>query len=710
MRPLDCPTDAELRAWLQEPLDNEQDSVRTAHIDACAACQKRLEQIDEAEQRTTAATASDDLLADLRRQPPPDELEAEPECARAAVLAETALCAPPAADETSRQPNASDTLALTQRGHYEILGVLGQGGMGVVYKARNRKMNRLVAIKVLPPLKSQAPEAIARFEREIKAVARLSHPNIVAAYDADEADGKHFLVLEFIDGLDLKSLVKAQGPLPVARAVDYVVQAGRGLCYAHEQGIVHRDIKPANLMLDQSGIVKVLDLGLARLESRDADHTDLTASGLLMGTVDFLAPEQAAGSRAVDGRADIYSLGCSLYYFLTGRPLYDGHSLIQKVLAHRERPSPPLGDVCPACPASLERVFGKMVAKRPEQRYQTMAAVIADLEKVLAELAQATLAPAGARPREGRWRNGKRWALGLAVALGLVAIGAALWPVLLGGRQTDAPGRQTDDPLGKKDVRPDPQPPPLARGAQAGQEWDGNGLKMKFCWCPPGKFTMGSPRNEPGRTEFESPEVEVVLSHGFWMGKYEVTQDEWQRVMGTTPSHFHGAKTLPVENITWAEATSFAARLTRQEQASGSLPACWEFRLPTEAQWEHACRAGTTTAYSFGPTTKGLGDYTWYGYNADLHSHAVGGKKPNPWGLYDMHGNAWEWCRDWFQNKLPGGTDPEVTDGGPNRVMRGGGFNAGPELCRTAFRSGHPPDKAAPVLGFRVAIMQVTSP
>jgi serine/threonine protein kinase len=454
---LDCPNDADLLAWLQDPPESEQHSLRTAHIDACASCQKRLEQLDEVEERRTAAADGDGLLADLRRRPPVDELEAEPECARAVALAETAVTAAFGSGDVSRQPDAADVEALSHRGHYEVLGVLGQGGMGVVYKARNRKMNRLVAIKVLPPLKPQAPSAVARFEREMKAVARLTHPHIVAAYDADEAGGKHFLVLEYIDGVDLKSLVKAQGPLSVARAVAYLVQAARGLHYAHEQGIIHRDVKPANLMLDQSGTVKVLDLGLAASVFESGTQADLTETGMFLGTADYLAPEQAANARDIDRRADVYSLGCSLYYLLTGRPPYDGGTVIQKVLAHREQPIPSLGDACPECPASLQQVFAKMLAKRPDERYRTMADVSHDLAKVLAFLESSTLLGAAAPPQsaalaKGRtgWRpgHGKRRTLGVAVLL-LVGIGAAL---LLLNRLHTPDG--ADDPLGKIDAVP----------------------------------------------------------------------------------------------------------------------------------------------------------------------------------------------------------------------------------------------------------------
>ncbi len=418
--------------WLREEFEPH---VWQAFLDACASCQSRLEQLDKAAENR-AAKGGDDLLRDLRRRPPADALETEPECASAAIRAASTANIRSAPTGVSRPPDVSDVEALAHRGHYEVLGVLGHGGMGVVYKARHLKMNRLVAIKVLPPLQPQDSAAVARFEREIKAVARLAHPNIVAAHDADEVDGKHFLVLEYIDGTDLKSLVKSQGPLPVGQAVAFIVQAARGLDYAHAQGIVHRDVKPANLMVDQSGTVKVLDLGLARADARTGAQADLTETGMLLGTVDYLAPEQAAGARDVDGRADIYSLGCSLYYLLTGRQLYDGDTVIEKVLAHRERPIPSLRAACPDAPAGLEKVFARMVAKRPDDRYRTMAQVIVDLEVLLA----ATTTPAGTPvivpPTARAWSSSRPGWRSLAGkhrlwwgAIGLVVLGTvgALW-------------------------------------------------------------------------------------------------------------------------------------------------------------------------------------------------------------------------------------------------------------------------------------------
>ncbi len=232
-------------------------------------------------------------------------------------------------------------------GNYLILDKLGQGGMGVVFKARHRRLGRVVALKILPPSFARDKTAVDRFKREVEAAGRLKHPNVVAALDADEDRGVHFLVMEYVEGSDLDDVVRHRGQLPLGQAVDFVIQAARGLEAAHSQGIVHRDIKPSNLMLDGAGTVRVLDLGLARIVDASnpfgqAAGARLTQSGTYMGTVDYMAPEQAEDSRKADHRADIYSLGCTLYFLLTGREPFVGDTILKRLMAHMERPAPML--------------------------------------------------------------------------------------------------------------------------------------------------------------------------------------------------------------------------------------------------------------------------------------------------------------------------------------------------------------------------------
>jgi formylglycine-generating enzyme required for sulfatase activity/serine/threonine protein kinase len=267
-------------------------------------------------------------------------------------------------------------------GEYTILDKIGAGGMGQVFKALHRRMERTVAIKVLPPTMTKDAAALARFQREVVAAAKLHHTNIVTAYDAGQANGIHFLVMEYVEGSDLSQLVKKNGPFPVAKAVNYILQAARGLEFAHSEGVVHRDIKPANLLLDKKGVVKILDMGLARIESPGAAQAELTGTGAVMGTVDYMSPEQAFNTKDADARADIYSLGCSLYYLIAGKATYGGQTVVEKILAHREREIPSLQSENSEVSDQLEAVFKKLVAKKIEDRYQTMTEVIADLERL----------------------------------------------------------------------------------------------------------------------------------------------------------------------------------------------------------------------------------------------------------------------------------------------------------------------------------------
>lgn len=278
-------------------------------------------------------------------------------------------------------------------GNYAVLEKIGEGGMGTVFKARHQRMERIVALKILSKILTNEPDAIQRFKREVIAAARLVHPNIVTAYDADESKGIHFLVMEYVDGEDLSSLVKQTGPMPTNEAVLCVIQAGIALAYAHGQGVVHRDVKPANLLLDGSGTVKVLDMGLARLDVDAAHDASLTNSGAALGTIDYMSPEQAADSKNVDARTDIYSLGITLWYLITGKATYEAKALIGKVLAHREHPIPSLVEACDDVSPELDAVFRKMVAKQADDRFGTMQEAVDALQSCLGDKAQVPDSP-----------------------------------------------------------------------------------------------------------------------------------------------------------------------------------------------------------------------------------------------------------------------------------------------------------------------------
>ncbi len=242
-----------------------------------------------------------------------------------------------------------------------------------------------------------------------------------------------------------------------------------------------------------------------------------------------------------------------------------------------------------------------------------------------------------------------------------------------------------------------------------------NSIGMQEVLIFPGEFLMGSPANEEGQLDNEN-QVEVRLTQGFWLGKYTVKQAEWQQIIGNRPweekDYVRDAPDCPVTFVSWEDAMDFCRRLTEKARLSGRLPDEWKYTLPTEAQWEYACRCGTTTAYSFGDDSSKLGDYVWFADNADdvgeEYPHAVGTKAPNPWELSDLHGNVGEWCRDWYADNLPGGPDPEVTvKGWGMRVSRGGCWFTSARDCRSACRGGYWPDGRGYGLGFRVATVQV---
>jgi WD40 repeat protein len=341
------PSPERLSAFGLGQLSEAESAEVEAHIEGCAAC------------RAAVASVTPDTLVGLlhggntARDPSPAE----------SVQAE----APPGPPELADHPR------------YRILSLLGSGGMGTVYKAQHRLMDRPVALKVISRKLTSDADAVARFRREVMAAARLSHPNVVAAHDAERAGELHFLVMEYIEGQSLARLVAQKGPLGVAEACDYARQAALGLQHAHEHGMIHRDVKPQNLMRTAGGVVKVLDFGLARLAG-PAEAAPLTQAGVVLGTPDYMAPERAGSLPTADIRADIYSLGCTLYFLLAGHPPFPEGTFVQKLANHLERMPPPLTAVRPDVPAELSRVVQRMLAKDPARRFQTPAQVARALE------------------------------------------------------------------------------------------------------------------------------------------------------------------------------------------------------------------------------------------------------------------------------------------------------------------------------------------
>jgi serine/threonine protein kinase len=605
-------------------------------------------------------------------------------------------------------------------GPYRLVDRLGVGGMGLVFKAHHRRMDRTVAIKIIPTDRVSDPVAVARFEREVRAVAKLSHPNIVTAFEVNQAGETHFLAMEYVDGIDLARLVQQSGPLEIPNACDCVRQAAVGLQHAHEKGLVHRDIKPGNLMVarphpDDPPIVKILDFGLARFERespqgewpplariQDVDPVRLggdssqggrlTQLGSIIGTVDYIAPEQVVNPRTADIRADIYSLGCSLFYLLTGAPPFPCEDPYETVSARMQEDAPAIRKVRPEVPPSLERVVAKMMALDPKDRYQTPGEVAQALEPHTAPggpgqgkpvpltgraLARKTT-PQAARnapmtatstlPRTAdsslaiRSRSGKgksKWLLwaGVVTSLILLAVGMAFV-----ARQKPEAGRSITNSIG-----------------------------MKLAYIPAGKFMMDELGPDPARSTVIG-QREVEIAGPFYMGAHEVTQEQYTRLMPENPSRFKPGGNvgwdLPVDSVTWDEANTFCKKLSElpEEQRHGRT-----YRLPREAEWEYAYRAGARTTHYFDP--RFANKYAWTNANAGERTHPVGQLAPNVWGLHDMNGNVWEWCSDTLRDR----------EGRLNRVLRGSSLFNDVELLRTYSA----PSRRTFDFGFRVVCQRV---
>jgi formylglycine-generating enzyme required for sulfatase activity len=732
---------------------------------------------------------------------------------------------------------------LREHPRYRVLRLLGRGGMGNVYLAEHRHMGRLVALKVIDPSILDNPAAVRRFRQEVKAAAQLSHPNVVQAHDAEEAGGLHFLVLEYVEGQQLAAYA-ASGPLPYQEACEYARQAALGLQYAHGARLVHRDVKPHNLMVTPDGRVKVLDFGLARVLARPAAAgASATQAGMLMGTPDYVAPEQARDAGAVDGRADVYSLGCTLYHLLTGRPPFPGGTPVEKVARHLTVPVPALDAARLGLPAGLAEVVARMTARALEQRYQTAGeaaaalapfAVAGSTPREAARAAAVPLAPTApereaaprpdatvveALPRGSRGRGRGPWGrvAVLAMFFGFVALaGVVVYRILTdngelviqttdddvevvvkeGGKlvtiydpksgqklvlrsgtyELELKGKPTglkldldNVTLRRNDVKiakivrvplPDKKNPPGQPAGKAKPPPDpprkqepetppyAKDIGMEFVRIEPGTFRMGSPATELQRDTSppygEAPH-QVTLTKGYRMSATLVTQYQWEQVMGPQANHskFLGKdkaekKQLPVDSVSWYDCVEFCNELSKKDkmtpcyalanvQRDGdgritsadvtALPDGTGYRLPTEAEWEYAARAGTKTAFWWGDSITPRqanynGHYLYGGQYVEKgifrgKTTSVTSFDPNPWGLYDMGGNLYQWCQDYWGPYDSGDVEDPVRlqkADGDGRVLRGGSWNHVPANCRAARRGSNAPAIHVDFYGCRVVL------
>lgn len=676
-------------------------------------------------------------------------------------------------------------------GPYILVELLGEGGMGRVFKARHTRLSKDVAVKIIRKEKLKHPAAEGRFLQEVAALAKMKHPNVVEVFNADQIGDIHYYEMELIDGTDLTKIVRERGPLPIYEACEYIRQAALGLQHAFEKGLVHRDIKPSNLIVTRNGrMVKLVDLGLARLmepEMCDEKAARITQEGFVIGTPDFLAPEQARNPMEVDIRADIYALGGTLFYILTGKVPFDGGSTTEKLLRHCTDPPPLLLPQRKDAPPQVEQIVHWCLAKQPEGRPQTPLELALALQPFCLAFQPAYAGPvpghlpvfaAGAVPPSPHPMHPVG---GMPSGQYPVAHGTGPHPQAppLGYPNPAAPGYPYPIPPAYPapapgyppgfPVPPAPEPnrssqifklppqtttdDPIRRRSEGGFPWStvllglgtllvvgilGYGIYRAFLRHsePPlesfvnsqgikmikldgGKFRMGSPDTELGHRPSESPQHEVTVKGPILFAATEVSHMQFHSVMGASPARSpnkaNKPQNLPVEYVTWDEANDFCIKLTEQEKEQKWMRKGWAYRLPTEAEWEYAARAGTETPFAFGEHII-FEKQALYLPTDDDPLGVDGGKKwefpqevgktePNRFGLHDMHGNVAEWCLDWYKASYPGDgplENPIGPSDGDKRVIRGGSFRDPSTGVRSASRTGIRPSERNDYVGFRI--------
>ena len=585
---------------------------------------------------------------------------------------------PSVADSVGAMPTMAPEMGEKDvlRGKYEIQRELGRGGMGIVYLAHDRDLPdtspaHRVAIKMLPPTLGRDQRWMTQLTREFDTafVLRGDHVVRVFSFAKDDRTGSPFIVMEYVDGTSLDAILVSKGKLSEEDTITLAQALARGLHEAHERGLVHRDFKPGNVLVPYAGgfgAAKVADFGLAR--TVQSGMSQMTGQAGQSGTLMYNSPEQFRGSRRLDARSDQYSLGAALYECLAGYPLVNPEGDIGWQVT-REEPEPIEG-VSEGYTAALRRAL----AKAPADRFGSVIEFVDSLRNEEPIAVPAAPDPEqepkpAAAPREK--------------------------PTASKESSMVAPAGWTSETRRVSVATP-----------EGGQEREigyyRNSLGMEFVLIPSGEFMMGSPDDEEGRFGNEGRVHKVRITKPFFLGAYEVTQAQWQAVMGNNPSDFRG-NDRPVEEVSWNDCQEFVSKLCAKEGAARK-----SYRLPTEAEWEYACRAGSRTRFYGGDDDSDLGKIGWYGGNSGGETHDVGQKAPNAFGLYDMSGNVWEWCQDWFDSGYYGKSsraDPKGPGSAGYRVLRGGSWVNNSRDCRSAVRDGDGPASAYNLSGFRVVVV-----
>ncbi len=656
-----CPTVEHLTKLSNGDLPGDSFEKISGHLEGCTACQRRLANLDIPPDDFTRALSKLDLI-DLERAG--QKMDSESHHDSNTWLRHFFE----SAAERSRQ--LAPTLKTPCRlGPYDVIGKIGHGGMGEVYEARHSRLNRPVALKVIRGNRQDDPAAHARFLQEMSTTGKFDHPNLVRAYDAWEADGCLYLVLELLEGDSLQKLAD-EGRLNTAEEVRQIMlDLCRALEHLHASGLVHRDIKPSNVMKLRNGNLKLIDYGLTIDQVSDPG-----TSVKLEGTVGYMAPEQAVPGRPIDARCDIFSAGRLLQHLLWKLPDW--------------KPGPDK----PEPIRKLERIAARMTQADPDERYPNAAEVERSLRSIES-------------PDQG---NGARRAFAGLTILALIAFAGSYAVTLRNAMIVELNAR---DPI-SADRLPKRRTP----------------FELRMVRIPAGSFLMGGNPNDKYYVTNESPNRLIKIEKPFRMSATEVTVAQFREFVETTgyrteaelsgeggwkasgssswgtqrpdfiwssPGYTLSDK-LPVTMITYADAIAYCDWLSRREGR--------KFRLPSEAEWEYACRAGTTTPTHFPPEARD--SYCWSIHNnRSLTPRPVASREPNPWGLYDMNGNVREWCLDWYAEdayRRPFEEFPTGPPTGTMRVVRSNCFIDKESMLRSSWRGYLKPTDPLNNQGFRV--------
>jgi serine/threonine protein kinase len=622
-------------------------------------------------------------------------------------------------------------------GQYRILKKLGKGGMAVVYLAEDMEMDdRLVAIKVLPPELSDNDRAVENLRREAVIAISLTHPNIIRLHGFHSDHEVKYLVMEYVDGqtLEQKLAKSKDGKLSLDELLPIIEKVAAALDYAHNRKppVFHRDLKPSNIMIGKDGEVRLMDFGIAR-EMKDS-YTSVTGRQDTSGTLPYMSPEQVRGKRA-SAQMDIYSLGVVCYECLNGRPAFYTGELTYQIL---HEPPEPLEGVSSHVNEALQHALAKDADARPVSAGKLVGLLRGRSPDVIApvtpneinspvdginfaESTRSKLLSVEGMPPPVKNCAGRQDAERAQSRVEAEGTTVDVSPIVSPKVILSEPGRPVlpVDLIEVSDAKY-ALLDGLARGGREAQERQrravaefGFPLEVKtaktgivFRLIPPGSFVMGSPPEEVDRSADET-QHQVMLTKPFYCGKFEVTQGQWEAVMGSNPSKLKNVgRDAPVEQVSWKDCQLFVTRLCQMEGVTNGM-----YRLLTEAEWEYACRAGNASRYCSGDSGSHLAAHAWYGDNSGGQTHPTGQKKPNGWGLYDMHGNVREWCQDWY-GAYPGGPvrdplGPRVGDArvgwGCGRVIRGGGWHCIAMYCRSGGRSMEIPGYRGINVGLRLA-------